>query len=864
MLKKYKSAFISPIVVMLIFGVFFALNGFFPFGKSSVSWCDMTQQVIPLLCDFKDMLSGEDGFFLSLHNAGGMNFFGVFFFFLASPFSFLVAFFDKADIPYLMNIILVLKLCVCAVTASVYFEKRFNNLSLVQKTAMAVSFALCGYGMMFYQNIIWLDMMYLFPILMLGIHSLIEKGKPWLLIITLTANIVVNFYISYMVILFVLLYFGIHLLYSKAKDYKLFFKLGLSALVSLMLSAVVWASSLAQYSSSGRKESIIEGLKGCGFFAHIETSVPILLSTTLIFAALIAFLPNLSNKSQAIKGLVLSFGFMCAPVFLEPVNRMWHTGDYMSFPVRYGFITIFLGFVICGELLNDAKYQKGKIAAKISIILFALFIGAFGIWYTKKHIDTLSSYANTLWGNTASYRGILTLFLVVLFGSVVAVMFAKKGLISKKVLSFCLALIVLSEGYSSLMIYVSPAKDDLNMSRYTAFCSLSEELDDDGFYRVNMSEKLIDANMTGAIGVGSLGHYTSLTDDDYMNAIKGLGYSGYWMEIGNWGGNVISDALMSVKYTVKEDENGFYVEENPLALGLVVPSDNELPKEFPKTDRPLAVGEIYKSIFSLKENPVTQYEITNLRGCDYAKIGNDHILTRTQDYSSIEYIISVTGEQTLYLDCFNGGSNNLEEPINNALSVYVNSLAKYYPSQNENGTLNLGTFSDTTVIVRLVLNKDISCYSFGVFGIDTNAVTSAAKGFDAPKLDIKPNKLTTSIPKDYSGEVFISLPYNEGYKITLNGEKIEYNRCLTGFMSINVEMGGELKITFVPPKFFLGLIISLLGIAVVVIMYLFKEKLENLPHAIYKTAFGLFLTVFVGFLLAVYIGPIVINLISGS
>ena len=79
MLKKYKSVFVSPIIVILVFGCFFAINGFFPFGTSSISWCDMTQQVIPLLCDFKDILSGDDGFFLSLQNAGGMNFFGVFF-----------------------------------------------------------------------------------------------------------------------------------------------------------------------------------------------------------------------------------------------------------------------------------------------------------------------------------------------------------------------------------------------------------------------------------------------------------------------------------------------------------------------------------------------------------------------------------------------------------------------------------------------------------------------------------------------------------------------------------------------------------------------------------------------------------------
>lgn len=861
MLKKYKSAFISPIIVMLVFGVFFALNGFFPFGKSSVSWCDMTQQVIPLLCDFKDMLSGNDGFFLSLNNAGGMNFFGVFFFFLASPFSFLVAFVEKADIPYLVNIILVLKLCVCAITASIYFEKRFTNLCLIQKVAMAVSFALCGYGMLFYQNIIWLDVMYLFPLLMLGIHSLIEKGKPALLIITLAANVIVNFYISYMVILFVVLYFGINLIYSKGKDYTLYFKLGISALISLMISAVVWVPSFAQYASSGRKGNIVEGLMQSDFFAHLETTVPLLLATSLVFSVFVVFLPSLESKEKAVKISVAAFIAMCIPIFIEPINLMWHTGDYMAFPTRYGFITIFLGFVVCGELLNNAEYAKGKLITNIIVILASLATGLFAIWYTKKHIDTLTHYANTLWGDKNSYKGILTLFAVVLVAGVLVVLLTKKKLVCKQVLAVSLAVIVLCEGYSSLMIYVAPVKDDFNVESYTEFCELKTQIDDDGFYRVNMSEKLIDANMTGAIGFGSLGHYTSLTNAEYMNAIKALGYSGYWMEIGNWGGNIISDALMSVKYNINRNNDGFYIEQNPISLGLTVPCANELPEYLPKSDRAIVAGEMFKKAFALKENPVTRYEITDFGGCDYENINNVYNFTKLNDDNFIEYEITVKGEQTLYFDCFDGGSNSLEEPVNNAFVVYVGSFASYYPTQTNNGMLELGTFKNTKVTVWLRLTKDVSCYSFGVYGFDTAKINNAVKNFEASDTTIKPNCLTTQIPQDHSGQVFISLPYNEGYKVTLNGEKIEYNRCLTGFMSVDVESGGELKITFTPPKFILGLVISLLGIVAFILLCVFKNKIESAPRFLKIIAVILFAVVFTVFIIAIYVAPTIINLI---
>ena len=65
----------SPLIVLAIFAVLFSLNNIYPFGDLSVSWCDGDQQFIPLLCDFKDILDGKQGFFLSTANSGGMNFY---------------------------------------------------------------------------------------------------------------------------------------------------------------------------------------------------------------------------------------------------------------------------------------------------------------------------------------------------------------------------------------------------------------------------------------------------------------------------------------------------------------------------------------------------------------------------------------------------------------------------------------------------------------------------------------------------------------------------------------------------------------------------------------------------------------------
>ena len=53
-LKKIIPLVIPPLAVLAVMLIVFKASGMYPFGEGSVSWCDMTQQVVPLLMDFKD------------------------------------------------------------------------------------------------------------------------------------------------------------------------------------------------------------------------------------------------------------------------------------------------------------------------------------------------------------------------------------------------------------------------------------------------------------------------------------------------------------------------------------------------------------------------------------------------------------------------------------------------------------------------------------------------------------------------------------------------------------------------------------------------------------------------------------------
>ena len=116
-----------------------------------------------------------------------------------------------------MNVLVVLKLSLAAFFASFVLERISKNITPAISVALGTAYALCGYAMLFYQNIMWLDMMYLFPLIVLGAYRLIEQNKPVLLFVTLTLAVVFNFYISFMVFLFIIFFFGTFaLFYRKA------------------------------------------------------------------------------------------------------------------------------------------------------------------------------------------------------------------------------------------------------------------------------------------------------------------------------------------------------------------------------------------------------------------------------------------------------------------------------------------------------------------------------------------------------------------------------------------------------------------------------------------------------------------------
>lgn len=884
-MKKKCSYFIAPAAVFMIMMSVFFIYKMFPFGNKTLSWCDMNQQVIPFLMDFKDILAGKANIFLNMQNSGGMNFWGVFLFFISSPFTFLVAFVNKSEMYLFVNLLVTLKMMICALTASVFFNHQFKKLNPPQNVAISVMYAFCGYAMFYYQNQVWLDVMYLFPILLIGLAKLIDEDKVLLYILAFSAILTINFYLSYMVVIFLVLSFGIYIFWFAPRNRrrKSIVLLGLSTLIVALITAVVWLPSLMQYVGSARTGNLIQSLKSGGIFTRFDTTVAVIICTGAIFAALMIYLLFTVKSSAKGNFAVSVFLLTVIPVLIEPINKMWQTGNYQAFPVRYGYITIFFGLIILAVVISQIN-QEYSLAASNSFALFggmmavgAVFVAECLLLY--KDFDTITIYTKTLWGNNASFHLLLAFSVIVTLAYLVILLLYKFRQLAKTAFSIFLCTIVLLECLFNSCVYIASVANDPQSE--ASVIDLSGKIQDDSLYRVKTNQKYYDVNLTGSLGYNTLSHYTSLTGENFMFTMKKLGYSSYWMEVNSNGGTQLTDAILGNKYCiimndeVKSTDKIIYqnskyaIIQNRLSLplGIIMQSSQIASiKNLPESTRLNMQQNLFQSVFSTDKSLFVNYEPTSFNNVDYTE--DEYYGLSLPDRTTngfINYKIQVKGKQTLYFDCFDRLTNSLIEHINSSFNVFVNGklVQSDYPNQSSNGLINLGTFKDETVDVEVEVLKDVNAKSFGLSGLKEDVLQKEITATSTAKLKQINNKIVgTAVTDRTDSYLFLPLTYDKGFTAQVNHKKADVVCVFDSMMAVKLEKGSnEIAISYVPLGFQSGFCLSIVGLFLLLGFLLFLKKghyhkIDFLEFPAMIVFSILCVTIFI----AVYIFPVIVYL----
>ena len=113
----------SMLLTAFILLLSYILLGFAPFGEKALLYKDGQQQMVDLFCWYKDVLTGRSSIdYTFTKYLGGSNF-AVFTYYLSSPFSLLIVFFDKSQASLFMNILYLLKASFAALFAGYYISR---------------------------------------------------------------------------------------------------------------------------------------------------------------------------------------------------------------------------------------------------------------------------------------------------------------------------------------------------------------------------------------------------------------------------------------------------------------------------------------------------------------------------------------------------------------------------------------------------------------------------------------------------------------------------------------------------------------------------------------------------------------------
>lgn len=180
------AAFLVPLVIMIII---FAQRGIFPFGEESFLRTDMYHQYAPFFSEFQYKLKHGGSLLYSWDIGMGVNFAALYSYYLASPLNWLIVLCPKKYIIEFMTYMIVLKVGLSGLTFSWYLRRHFKTADF-GIAFFGIFYALSGYMAAYSWNIMWLDCILLFPLIMLGVEKLVQEKKCILYCITLGLSLI--------------------------------------------------------------------------------------------------------------------------------------------------------------------------------------------------------------------------------------------------------------------------------------------------------------------------------------------------------------------------------------------------------------------------------------------------------------------------------------------------------------------------------------------------------------------------------------------------------------------------------------------------------------------------------------------------
>ncbi|MGX6978386.1 YfhO family protein [Vagococcus elongatus] len=858
--KKYwLAAFLLPVVVMVIS---LLTVGVYPGSDISIMASDSFSQFSNFHASFHNVLTGKQSIFYTWNASLGLNYLALISYYLGGVFTPLVALVPNQFMPDTLYFLTLLKFGFSGLSFWI-FSRNTYKVAPIFHVGMSTIYALMAFSVVHSELVMWQDTFVWLPLILLGIHRLMDSRNPRLLFISYFILFVSNFYFGFMVGVFSLLYYFARLLTDWKKYKNSLPHYFLTSFLAGFASMIIILPTLLDLRANGETLTEITKWKtpDSSWFDLIVKNMVGVYDTTkygsipfiyigllpLIFCTFYFISRKIPGKNKLLFGGILAL--LIASFYLEPLNLFWHGFHAPNmFLFRYSFLLSVLVIVLAGYALEVFRREDFLLLASIIIGWSLLFIAAFSFKAPADYSYVTVSHLAITVGLLMGY-----LILSVLYDYMTGKHRFSKN--SKRFFTLIVSAFVFAEvtinsiqlvqgilddwNYPSRSLYTEPYKD------YKNAVDTVKNKDDDEFYRM---ENLTPVSSNDAFNYGFSGvsMFSSIRNRNTSNFLNTLGFRsrGTNLNIRYSNNTLIMDSLLGIRYNQTKNnlfKYGFGIDyhnetytmyRNQFAASLGILTDNSIYSvSFPENDN-----------LSSQESLLNQLAGTNASYFSHISpevIGTDNTqLTMTDNTlnirekekdqgQSITWTVNMPAQKQAYLSLF---PKNFSELDGAHAELTVNGINQTSQINISGQYYDLGYFpNDSTVefTVTFTGSKSLSFIKPPIILLDIPAYEEAMTGIQKNNVpfQVTGRKANAAVSVEENSVLFTTIPYDKGWSAKVNGKKVEIKEFKNAFITLPLEKGvNTIELTFLPQGFLIGL---LLCIGSILIFIIYERKLKN-------------------------------------
>ena len=846
----------TALLTLLLTLLIYALNGIYPFGTGSVVCDDMTQQTITNYTYFWDVLhsGGAKSLIFNWETAAGAQCLTTGFY-IIKPWDILFTLLaGREGIVNGISFYLLARLVVCSVVMQWFIHRNFK-VEPIWQPVLSLAYTFSAFIVLYYTNMGWIDAAILLPLIVSAFLRMMNTGKwlPYLLLVSYFT--IMSIYLAFMLYLFLLLigFLYIMILHPRKTRGAGLVRFGVTSVLALAISAVINLPSIhylfrsERYSLKSEEtmlDTFLKVLRTNTTYSTMKLSL-VLLVTGIIGAFLLIMFFNIKRSRRYCLFFGVALFVLLVPVFYENVNLLWHLGSYVSFPLRYFYMFIFIGVCMGAYVLSDLKDEIHRVRFPANLILIAggvilaawsLYLLATRVFNTEKTVSGIK-YNKLI---NADSEGIMLVSFLLLAACYLLFLYVGKTKFWRCVGAILCTAVLLAEGgmLANLSFGVGSAREGrlgmYSLEYIDEALAIKKDLplENDNLSRIKDADTRLNSNYPMLLDYPAMSNFTHIVSSDMTSTMEGLGYSQIYTRVLDNVGTPLTDALLNIKYALS----------------------NRTLSETEYTDlQPVGDMELYENRYTLPAGLIVDdafMQIDVVQNADCFKTndqlyrvlsGQDRDIFETQPFALDENgefsgEFHVTGTKHAYLIVYientaqnRGSFSVMADGKRVDLSYFGDGINYYYPNNFHNTLIDLGVRTDEDVPIDVGAIKDVPSGIKGVFA-----------AFDASLLDqlCEKNKdnhaqITTTArtltatytAQDDAHYVFLPVAYDDGWTCTVNGEKAEVLPALSSFMAVKLQKGeNTVKLTYLPWGMKKGAAVTVASLFLAAALYVISRK----------------------------------------